>query len=444
MEELLRVHKADKRGRLRRGLRHVVDLQPLAFVGRRLNARRRLREDVVQRAGRDAHRIARGHLPDQLEKAVEPLAGLCGDEDDRRIGHEGEILLELRAVFLHRLVVLFDGVPLIDRDDAALARLVRDAGDLRILLGEADRRVDQDHADVGAVDRHLGAQIAVVLDGVLHLALAAQAGRIDERERAEPVLDRRIHGVARRARDVGDDAAVLAGNAVDERRLADVRLADDRHLDDLALLFVLRLLGQMLEDGVQQVAGAVAVHRRNLNRVAEAEVVELIEIDRRLAERVAFVDADDHRHIAALEHLRDVEIRRHHARAHVGHKDDDVRRVDRDLRLRAHLREDDVLRFRLDAARIDEREAAVFPLALAEDAVARDARRILHNGKALSDQLVEQSRFADIRSADNRHDRFGHSVSSFTVSFPAAGRVCPAARRRHLSACVLPEPPAQR
>ena len=108
----------------------------------------------------------------------------------------------------------------------------------------------------------------------------------------------------------------------------------------------------MLEYGIQQVARAVSVHGRHLNRVAEAEVIKLIKIRRRVAQRIALIDAHDDRHIAALEHLCDVEVRCDHAGAHIGHENDAVRRINGNLRLCAHLGQNNILRFRLDAARI--------------------------------------------------------------------------------------------
>ena len=122
VEQLLVVAEDDEVGRLHAHLRHVVDLQALALIGRRLYACRCLCQNVVQGAGRNAHRVAGSNLVDEFKQAVKSLAGLRGDKDDRRVGHKGEVLFKLRLIFLHGFVVFFNGVPLIDRNDAALAR----------------------------------------------------------------------------------------------------------------------------------------------------------------------------------------------------------------------------------------------------------------------------------------------------------------------------------
>ena len=94
--------------------------------------------------------------------------------------------------------------------------------------------------------------------------------------------------------DLGDDHALLAEQRVQEARLADVRPAEDRDAD--RLLADLRA-GPAPGAGrrrVEQVAGAVAVHGRERDRVAEAEPVEL-ERERVPARVVDLVREQDHR-----------------------------------------------------------------------------------------------------------------------------------------------------
>ena len=73
----------------------------------------------------------------------------------------------------------------------------------------------------------------------------------------------RVDRVARRARHVGDDHALRADERVEERRLADVRPAEDRDADRLvADRAACALAREPRDDLVEQVAGAVAVQRR--------------------------------------------------------------------------------------------------------------------------------------------------------------------------------------
>jgi hypothetical protein len=65
------------------------------------------------------------------------------------------------------------------------ARLPRERGDLEVLVLDAERRVDEEDADVGAVDRAAGAERRVELDALVDLALAAQPG-VSTKMRSRP------------------------------------------------------------------------------------------------------------------------------------------------------------------------------------------------------------------------------------------------------------------
>jgi hypothetical protein len=90
----------------------------------------------------------------------------------------------------------------------------------------------------------LGAQRGVVLDVLGDLGLAAHARGVDEDHVAVGVAQRQVDRVAGRARDVGDDDALLAEDPVDQRGLADVRAPDDRQAHEALLLGLLVALGQ--------------------------------------------------------------------------------------------------------------------------------------------------------------------------------------------------------
>ena len=278
------------------------------------------------------------------------------------------------------------------------------ARNLGILLGEARRRVDHDNAHVCTVYRHIGTQDGIMLDLLGDLGLSADAGGIDEHEPPLLAVDDRICRITGRAGDVGNNHALLARNAVDERRLAGIRLADDSDLDVGILVILNILLREELDDLVKHIAGAVTVNGRNRERVTESEIVELIHIHRHLAQGVALVDGENDGLAGFLEHIRDGIIIRRHARTHVAHEDDNIRMGDGNLRLLAHEREHLVVLLGLDTAGINDHELVSAPLALGIDAVAGHAGGILHDGDTRTDELVEKCGLADIRSAHNGYD----------------------------------------
>src|SRR3954449_12267387 len=242
----------------RRGpdLRHVEQLQAVALLRRRLALLDELGQEAVEPRRRDAivHPVAeRDRL---VHDAAHVAAGQrAGGEHLRAqpqlLRHAGTLVVEVGLVHGR-------DVPLVEDERGRRALLHRELGDAQVLARDPVVRVADDERDVGALDRALGAQRRVVLDRVLDLGLAAQARGVDEDHLAPIDLEREVDRVARRAGDVGDDHALGAEQAVDERRLADVRAPDDREADRVVLLLGLFLVGEHRDDPVEQVAGAEA------------------------------------------------------------------------------------------------------------------------------------------------------------------------------------------
>jgi hypothetical protein len=128
------------------------------------------------------------------------------------------------------------------------------SGDREILLDDALRRVDQDERDVGPLRRVQRSQLGVVLDALTVAALAPHPRRVDEHERPLVALEDGVDRVARRAGRLGDDHALAAEDRVQQRRLADVRPAEDRDADRRLGDLLTPLPRQLRDDLVEQVA----------------------------------------------------------------------------------------------------------------------------------------------------------------------------------------------
>ena len=336
----------------------------------------------------------------QLEQLVYALTGLCGNEHERRVGHEREIYLQLLAEVVHSAVgFVLDCVPLVYGDYARLALVVGVACDLAVLLGEAYRRVNDDNAHVGAVDCHEGAQNAEMLDVLDDLSLAAHSGGVDEDELILAALYLGVYRVAGGSGNVGDDGALLAGYLVDERGLSDVRLADDGYFDGVSVVFVRLLRREVLENGFQEVTGAVSVHGGNRYRVAETEVVELVYFRRRSADAVHLVYGEDYRLAALYQHGGYVAVVGGDSGGDIGDEYDCVGALHCEHCLLPHLREDDVVGLGLDTAGVDEHELLAEPLAAAVDTVAGNAGLVVHDGQALTHQLIEKCGLSHVRAS---------------------------------------------
>ena len=229
---------------------------------------------------------------DSVELAPDALDGAArhgGDAQRRGIRHEvqavDDVLFELLAALGRR-----DEIPLVEQDDKGAAGLVRHAGEALVLLRDADGGVYDEQHDVGALDGALGAHVGVVLEVLRDRRALAHAGRVDEAVALAVVLDDGVHEVARRAGNVGDDGALHARHAVEQRRLARVGAADDGDAHHVVRVVILEV-GKQRNDLVEQVADAVALRRGDGAGVANAQAVELVGVGV-LLDGVALVDSE--------------------------------------------------------------------------------------------------------------------------------------------------------
>ena len=150
---------------------------------------------------------------------VEQVAGapaVQGADRVRLAEPEGE---ELPALVLAAVVV-----GLVGDDDDLVVAAAQPAGDDLVVVGHPDGAVDDEQHDVGVA--HGGLDLAADLGLEVGAAGHPAAGVDDAERHAEPLGLERL-AVAGDARAVLDDGRLLADDAVEQRRLADVGPADD-------------------------------------------------------------------------------------------------------------------------------------------------------------------------------------------------------------------------
>ena len=140
----------------------------------------------------------------------------------------------------------------------------------------------------------------------------------------------------------------------------------------------------------------------------KAQLVKFIELVGDVAYLIRLVDGKNDGLSAFFEHHGDVAVVCKQSRTNIAHKDDGVRHLNGDLCLVAHLRENDIVGLGLDAARVDDGEAAPSPLAIAVNAVARDTGGVLYDTSALADQFIKQCTFADVGASNDGNHRLCH------------------------------------
>ena len=239
-------------------------------------------------------------------------------------------------------------------------------------------------------------------------------------------LEDRVDRVAGGAGQVVHDHPLLADQAVEQGRLADVGPADERHREHLLAVVGGELglvlgFGQQLDQGVEQVAGPEAVQRADRVRLTEAEREQLPH--ERLARRVVdLVGQHQDRLITAPEELRDPGVLLGDAGRHVGDEQHDVGLVHGPLALTAHLLVEHGAAGHPTAG-VDEAELGPLPLGVDLLAVAGDARLLLDDRGPVADDAVQQGGLAHVGAAhDGDHGQLGHGGSLLRLRARPAGR----------------------
>ena len=154
--------------------------------------------------------------------------------------------------------------------------------------------------------------------------------------------------------------------------------------------------------------------------------------------RVGLVPRDDDGPPRFPQQLRDVAVDGREALSHVEQQDDDVRLVDRDPGLRLDRRPGRILcGVKVKARGIHGGELAAPPLGDAIEPVASQARLRVDDRLLPADQTVEEGRFADVRTAHDRHDWSCHaSIRRVLAAAPTEPR--PRSRTEASRARALP------
>jgi hypothetical protein len=159
------------------------------------------------------------------------------------------------------------------------------------------------------------------------------------------------------------------------------------------------------EHELDQLLDAVAVRRRDRQRIAEAERVE-VGSDHRAVDALGLVDDHMHRPPGAAQARGDVLVVRGAPGAAVDQEQQHVGLGDGLLGLARHLVHDAVLGHRVEAGGVDDQIVAVADATDTVVAVAGEAGLVGDERVAGARQAVEQGRLADIGPADQNDGGF--------------------------------------
>ena len=288
---------------------------------------------------------------------------------------------------------------------------------LGILLRYTFRRINNEHDNVRPFHRCHSPDDHIPFQLFFDFVFPPQTGRVDEDIFFSTISDFRIDRIPRRTRDIGYDKPIFPNQLIDDGRFSHIGLPDDGNPRPLIFFLFLRLLLiEMRRNFIQQITDTLLIGGRNGKRLPDAKIIELIYIHHVFLVTVYFIDGKHDRLTAAAQHIRHFGIRIHKSLFDIHHKNNDVRSVNRNLRLLTHLAQNNVFTLRFDTARINQGKTHVKPCDIGIDPVARNTRRIFYNRYIVSCQCVEQRGFPHIGPANYRHDRPGFPLSHDNLS----------------------------
>ena len=277
-----------------------------------------------------------------------------------------------------------------------------------VLLADALSGIDKQQNDVGVGDGLQGLDDRELLDGLEHLALAAQACRVDELKPLPVLLERHVNRIAGRAGLVERDQTLFTQPGVDEGALADVRPAGHGQPNGG---FGCRLHGvgivvfwKVHQRCFQQTANPLAVRRRDGMRVPDAQLVELPE-QWRFGHPLGLVGRQHHTLLLGAQEARDVVVVSRQATPHIHHEDHRVGLRHRLTRLPRHLGHHAGGLFGFEAAGVDHDELAPAQACIAVVPVTRQAGKVGDDRIAALGDAIEQRGLAHVRPPDDGDDR---------------------------------------
>ena len=391
------------------GLRHIIDLQAAALIRRRLDTGGSICQNAVQRTGGDTAAVLRMDILNGLINLVHAGAGQCGQENNRGISHVCQITTDVVFLIAHGVgFLVLHSIPLVDNNDGCFTGFVNKACDFGILFGNTIVGINQDQTNIGTLNGIDGTHIGEFFDGIVHLALAAHTGGINEAILAGLVFKVRVDGIAGSTGHVGNNDALFAQNTVQQAGLAHIGLADDGDLDDIILFILSIVLGDIRQNPVQHIAGTVTVDCRGFKEIANTQRIELEHIGIYKTDGVTFVDGQTYGFAAFAQHGGNILVRSSDTTANIYHHDDGISQFNADFCLTAHEFQHFAVGVGLNTTGIHQREMTTAPFTFTVNAVTGNTGGVLHDGGTLTGQFIEEHGLAYVGAAHNGHQRFCH------------------------------------
>jgi hypothetical protein len=248
---------------------------------------------------------------------------------------------------------------------------------------------------VGSLDRPHRPEEAVVLEALGPRRPAEPRG-VDEPHRRVLPIDHRIHAVPGGPRLLVHHRALLADQAVEDRRLADVRPAHDGEGGALVerrrrILFLRR---QQADQPIEQLPGPPAVQGGDHHRIPQPQPIQLGD-EVLLGGGVDLVGHQHHRDLGTAESAGEHGVLLLHADRGIDDQDHHLRLLHGTVGLSDDERVHAVGVLHV-AAGVDGHHVPASPRDAALQAIPSDARLLVGDGVPLSQEAVQQRRLPDV------------------------------------------------
>ena len=321
---------------------------------------------------------------------------------------------QLAVDLVVQLVAAFfvDQVPLVERQHQRSPGLDDHGQHPLILLGQRHRTVDQHDDHLGGVDRAVSADRGVELVSAGLPDFASQTRSVDESPDLAVQFDQRVHRIHGGAGDVVHHRTLVARQPVQQRTLADVGLADQRHPSWTALAGAqFGDLGQHADDRVEQIGYPATVYRADRMRLPEPQRPQRGRVGFALV-AVDFVGGQKHRLARATQDTCGRLVAGGRADDGIHHQDDGIGGTHGHRGLFGHQLLQ-ALGVGLPSPGVLHHESATGPQRVVGDAVTGHPGHVLDHRFAPAQYPVDQRRLADVRPADHRHH--GRRAASLLV-----------------------------
>ena len=242
------------------------------------------------------------------------------------------------------------------------------------------------------------------LHRLLDLAAAAHAGGVDDGVFFPAALEVDVDAVARGARLIERDHALLAEYRVHQRGFADIGTAHDRDLGRMLVVrfFLFGLGRKILQRDLDHFGDIVAVRRRDRQRLAQPQFEEF----RRhpgARHTLGLVHQQQYRLAGLAQLFGDDCILRRAAGASVDQEQHHIGFVHRLAALLGHLEHDAFLGDRLQSAGIHHQKGPVTDPAPPVMAVPGQPGQVCDQRVTAARKAIEQGGFAHIRTTDQNN-----------------------------------------